>query len=134
PPLRADPRRLRDAETHPQAERILLPRGYRPERGGLAEFNGLRAGFLRAVGSGNRYDSYHRRSPFAYLLEDTPMGRILGILVLVLGMPAASAAADGQDKTATPAEQYEALRKEYDRASSSGVPLTDAERLKFVGR
>src|SRR5262249_46209825 len=34
----------------------------------------------------------------------------------------------------TPAEQYKALRKEYDRASSSRVPLTDAERLKFVGR
>jgi hypothetical protein len=40
----------------------------------------------------------------------------------------------GQDKSTTPAEQYQALRKEYDRASSSGVPLTDAERLKFVGR
>src|SRR5262249_38091653 len=26
------------------------------------------------------------------------------------------------------------LREEYDRASSSGVPLTDAERLQFVGR
>jgi hypothetical protein len=38
------------------------------------------------------------------------------------------------DKPPTPAEQYKALRKEYDRASSSGVPLTDAERLKFIGR
>jgi hypothetical protein len=41
---------------------------------------------------------------------------------------------NGQDKPATTAEQYQKLRKEYDRASSSGVPLTDAERLKFVGR
>jgi hypothetical protein len=50
----------------------------------------------------------------------------------MLNLPVA--AADGQGKPATPAEQYKALRKEYDRASSSGVPLTDAERLKFVGR
>jgi thiol-disulfide isomerase/thioredoxin len=41
---------------------------------------------------------------------------------------------NGQDKPPTPAEQYQALRQEYNRASSSGVPLTDAERLKFVGR
>jgi hypothetical protein len=39
-----------------------------------------------------------------------------------------------QGEPATPAEQYKLLRKEYDRASSSGVPLTDAERLKFMGR
>jgi hypothetical protein len=44
------------------------------------------------------------------------------------------AAPEGQGKPATPAEQYQALRKEYDQASSSGVPLTDAERLTFVGR
>jgi outer membrane protein assembly factor BamB len=41
---------------------------------------------------------------------------------------------NGQANPPTPAEQFRALRKEYDRASSSGVPLTDAERLKFVGR
>jgi hypothetical protein len=43
--------------------------------------------------------------------------------------------ADGKslDKPPTPAQQYQALRKEYDRASSSGVPLTDAERMKFIG-
>jgi hypothetical protein len=45
-----------------------------------------------------------------------------------------AAAGHAQDKSATPAEQYELLRKEYDRASSIGAPLTDAERLKFVGR
>jgi hypothetical protein len=44
------------------------------------------------------------------------------------------AGGNGQDKPATPAEEYKALRKEYDTASSSGVPLTDAERLKFVGQ
>jgi hypothetical protein len=40
---------------------------------------------------------------------------------------------NGHDKPASAAEQYKILRKEYDRASSSGVTLTDAERLKFVG-
>jgi hypothetical protein len=57
-----------------------------------------------------------------------------GILVLALALPAGAAGAKGLDKPPTPAEQYQALRKEYDRASSSGVPLTDAERLKFIGR
>ncbi len=41
---------------------------------------------------------------------------------------------NGQEKPPTAAEQYKALLKEHDRASSSGRPLTDAERLKFVGR
>jgi len=57
-----------------------------------------------------------------------------GILVLILNSSVMVAVGHGQDKSATPAEQYKALRKEYDRASGSGVPLTDAERLKFVGR
>jgi hypothetical protein len=56
-----------------------------------------------------------------------------GILVLTLHLSVA-AGGNGRDKPATPAEQYRTLRKEYDRASSSGVPLTDPERLKFVGR
>jgi hypothetical protein len=41
---------------------------------------------------------------------------------------------NGQDPDATPTGQFKALRREYDRASSSGAPLTDAERLKFIGR
>jgi hypothetical protein len=57
-----------------------------------------------------------------------------GILLLMLALSAAAAEGNGEDKLPTPAEQFQALRKEYDRASSSGVPLTDAERLKFVGR
>jgi hypothetical protein len=56
-----------------------------------------------------------------------------GALVLLLSLSVVGAEGDGQDKPATPAEQYKTLREEYDRASSSGVPLTDAERLKFVG-
>jgi hypothetical protein len=58
---------------------------------------------------------------------------VWGILIL---MPNLSVAAEGngQDKPASAAEQYQKLRKEYDQSSSSSVPLTDAERLKFVGR
>ena len=37
------------------------------------------------------------------------------ILILLLPL-AAAAVALGQDKPATPAEQYEAMRKEYDKA------------------
>jgi hypothetical protein len=63
------------------------------------------------------------------------MERTLGrILVFALGLAVATTECTGQNKPATPAQQYKALREEYDRASGSGVPLTDAERLKFVGR
>jgi hypothetical protein len=55
---------------------------------------------------------------------------VAGVLIAL----SVSAGATGQDRPATPAEQYQALRQQYDRASSNGVPLTDAERLKFVGR
>jgi len=57
-----------------------------------------------------------------------------GTVVLILNLYVVAAAGNGQDKPATPAEQYQTLRKEYDRASSSGVPLSDAERLTFTGR
>jgi len=56
------------------------------------------------------------------------------ILALMLNLSVAAAGGNAQDKPATPAEQFEKLRKESERASSSGVPLTDAERLKFVGQ
>jgi hypothetical protein len=56
------------------------------------------------------------------------------ILAVVLNLSVMTADGNGQDKRASPAEQYQALRKESDRASGSGIPLTDAERLKFVGR
>jgi hypothetical protein len=55
------------------------------------------------------------------------------MLVLVVSLSLA-AVGDGQDKPPTPTEQFKALRKEYDIATGSGVPLSDAERLKFVGR
>src|SRR5713226_7995633 len=59
---------------------------------------------------------------------------VRGILVLILALSLVAAEGNSQDNPPTPAEQYQVLRKEYDRASSSGVPLTDAERLMFVGR
>jgi hypothetical protein len=40
----------------------------------------------------------------------------------------------GQDQSVSPAEQYKAIHKEYDTATGSDGPLSDAERLKFVGR
>ena len=62
----------------------------------------------------------------AHAANRTELALTLAVVVAAEG--------NGQDKQPTAAEQYQALRKEYDRASSSGVPLTDAERLKFVGR
>lgn len=59
--------------------------------------------------------------------------RTKALLVLLLS---AAAAVKGNSQSNPPsvAEQFTALRKEYDRASSSGVVLTDAERLKFIGQ
>jgi hypothetical protein len=60
--------------------------------------------------------------------------RIVGdVLVLVLGLSVAAAGGERQDKPAMPAEQYKALLKEYQEASSGGA-LSDEERMKFVGR
>ena len=60
------------------------------------------------------------------------MQRIAGG-ILVVSMLAMPAFALGQDKSVTPADQYKAWRKEYDRTSGSGRIMTDAERLKFIG-
>src|SRR5215510_16033732 len=51
----------------------------------------------------------------------------------MLSLSVVAPGGSGQDKPATPAEQYQALRKEYDRMPSGGVPKTDLELLKFVG-
>lgn len=39
-----------------------------------------------------------------------------------------------QDKPQTPAEQFQALRKEYHLSTSASRPLTDAERMQFIGK
>jgi hypothetical protein len=56
-----------------------------------------------------------------------------GIVLLALSLSVAAAVSKGQDKRATPAEEYQALLKEYQRASGGGA-LTDEERMRFVGR
>jgi hypothetical protein len=53
---------------------------------------------------------------------------------LVLGLSVAAAAQAALEQPATAAAQYQALLQEFQRASSSGAPLTDEERMKFVGR
>src|SRR5262245_18645352 len=54
---------------------------------------------------------------------------------LVLSLTVSAVArGNGQGPPPSPAEQYKSLLKDYDRAGSSGVPLTDAERLKFIGQ
>jgi AhpC/TSA family len=72
--------------------------------------------------AGNRTDTSLRRSVWANLV------------LLIVTLAAVASEGSGQGQPATPAEQYKALRKEYDMATGSGVPLSDAERLKFVGR
>lgn len=62
------------------------------------------------------------------------MQRIIRRLLVLIFALSVAAAGSGQEQSASPAEQYATLLKEYNRASSSGVPLTDAERLKFVGQ
>jgi hypothetical protein len=52
----------------------------------------------------------------------------------MLNLSVVVAEGNGQDKPATPAEQYQTLRKEYDKTPGTGVPSNDKERLKFVGR
>src|SRR5262249_13962694 len=56
------------------------------------------------------------------------------ILLLMLTLSLVVASGNGQDKPPTPAEQYAALKKEYDKTPGTSVPSNDEERLKFVGR
>jgi hypothetical protein len=56
------------------------------------------------------------------------------ILLLMLNLSLGVAEGNGQDKPPTPAEQYAALKREYDKTPGTGVPSNDAERLRFVGR
>jgi AhpC/TSA family len=56
-----------------------------------------------------------------------------GILTLTLVFSVSPSELICQDKKLTPAEQFQVLQQQYDRASGSGKPLTDAERLKFIG-
>ena len=55
------------------------------------------------------------------------------VTILMFGLVAV-AADEAPSAQAAPAEQYQALLKEYQTASSSGTVLTDEERMQFVGR
>ena len=55
-------------------------------------------------------------------------------LALMLTLSLVVAEGTCQDKPPTPAEQYAALKKEYDKTPGTGAPSNDEERLKFVGR
>jgi hypothetical protein len=59
-------------------------------------------------------------------------GLIILLPTLTLGL--AAAAGNGQDRPAPPAEQFAALKKEYDQLPATGPIKGDAERLKYVGR
>jgi AhpC/TSA family len=63
------------------------------------------------------------------------MNRVVGrILVLVVGLSVV-AAVEGEDKAATPAEQYKALLKEYQDARADLAKVkTDEERKKIIER
>jgi hypothetical protein len=62
------------------------------------------------------------------------MRRIAGGVSLLIIIASVSANSDGADEPAAPAEQYHALKREYDTAAASRVPLTDADRLRHIGR
>jgi len=56
-----------------------------------------------------------------------------GILALVLGLSVTAAQNKDQDRTATPADQYKAILKEYQVAASKGAE-SDEERRKAIAR
>lgn len=63
------------------------------------------------------------------------MSRIVGgFLVLGLGLSVVAAEDPGQERRATPAEQYQSLLKAQELASSPGRVLSDEERLQFIGK
>src|SRR5215471_13514682 len=55
-------------------------------------------------------------------------------LLVMLTLSLVVAGGNGQDKPPTPAEQYAALKKEYNKTPGTRVPSNDDERLRFVGR
>lgn len=60
----------------------------------------------------------------------------LGSTIVLPTLTLCLVAAEGnsQDKPPTPAEQFAALKKEYDQMPATGPIKNDAERVKYVGR
>src|SRR6516162_6273828 len=56
-----------------------------------------------------------------------------GFLLLPLALSPFVTNGSSQDKLPTPAEQYAALKKEYDKPPGTGAPSNDEERMKFIG-
>jgi hypothetical protein len=56
------------------------------------------------------------------------------ILLLTPVLSLVVAGSNGQDKPPAPAEQFAALKKEYDRTPGTSVPSNDEERMRFIGR
>src|SRR5262245_39377973 len=52
-----------------------------------------------------------------------------GLIVFALGFVVGA-----QEKPLSPAEQFQALLKEYDRVPGAGTITTDEERLKHIGK
>jgi hypothetical protein len=60
--------------------------------------------------------------------------RTSAIPLLMLTLSVVVPMSNGQDKPPTPAEQYAALKKEYERIQGTGAPENDEERRKLIGR
>src|SRR5262245_54517169 len=94
----------------------------------------LLSAITASAGPGGRVLRAHYISGSGGRIVEDPMQRAVRVpLVLMLSLSVVAAGSSRQDKPPTPADQYQALRKEYDRMPSGGVPKTDPELLKFVG-
>src|SRR5262245_54876075 len=63
------------------------------------------------------------------------MNRLASTIVLmILTSPLVVAGGNDPVKPPTAAEQYAALKKEYDSPPRTSVPTNDDERLKYLGR
>jgi hypothetical protein len=60
--------------------------------------------------------------PFQWQARRTDLQQLVSATVVLMALSVFTAEGDAQHKPAIPAEQYKLLRKEYERASSSGVP------------
>src|SRR5262245_58303260 len=66
---------------------------------------------------------------------DSPMQRVASaILLSILTLPVVVPLVSGQEKPPTPAEQFAALKQEYDKVPGARAPASDEERLQLIGR
>jgi hypothetical protein len=60
------------------------------------------------------------------------MTQVASTILLLLTLAPVVTDVNGQDKSPTPAEEYAALKREYDKPPGS-APTNDEERMKFIG-